>query len=341
MNRSIPILSLVFLFAASPLSWSAEDGVIIAKEISGAIPSGPEDAAWRAAPAVSVALYPQRSVLPRGEASKPAALSVQALYTQKELALRLEWDDPTQENRRDIGQFADAAGIQWPVRQETGAGLPYIGMGNPGSPVALWLWRADGPAETLAAEGFGSLTAQPPDGVEARGQWQDGKWRVVFRRALAASGEHALRLEPMKLGQVPIAFTTWDGAVKQRNGDKKLSAWQYLKFENGAPPSASMPRAASGNAETGRRLIAEKGCAGCHSYPGNPAAPAIGPDLSFAGGIHSADYLRESLRDPSKIVVPGKGFFITQEGRRTSIMPPFEGSKQEYDDLLAFLKTLR
>ena len=341
MNRSIPILSLILLLAAPSLSWPAEDGIILAKEISGATPSDPDDAAWRAVPAASVALYPQRSVPLRGTASKRATLSVQALYTQKELALRLEWDDPAQENRRDIGQFADAAGIQWPVRQEAGAELPYIGMGNPGNPVAMWLWRAGGRVETLAAAGFGSLTAQPADGVEARGQWRDGKWRVVFRRALAAGGEHVLGLEPMKLGQVPVAFTTWDGAMKQRNGDKELSAWQYLRFENGAPVSAPAAQAVSGNAETGRRLVAEKGCAGCHNYPGNPAAPAIGPDLTFAGGIHSVDYLRESLRDPSKIIVPGKGFSISQEGRRTSIMPPFQGSEQEHDDLLAFIRTLR
>jgi Cytochrome c. len=84
-----------------------------------------------------------------------------------------------------------------------------------------------------------------------------------------------------------------------------------------------------------------KGCAACHSYPGNPAKPAIGPDLTFAGGLHAPAYLEESLREPSKVVVPCKGCFAEQDGRRVSAMPPFEGSAAERDDLLAFLRSLR
>jgi mono/diheme cytochrome c family protein len=84
-----------------------------------------------------------------------------------------------------------------------------------------------------------------------------------------------------------------------------------------------------------------KGCAACHNFPGNPAKPAIGPDLSNVGGLHAADYLAESMREPSKIVVPGKGYFTEQDGRRVSIMPPFEGSEAERGDLLAFLLSLR
>ena len=88
--------------------------------------------------------------------------------------------------------------------------------------------------------------------------------------------------------------------------------------------------------------MAEKGCAGCHAYPGNPARPSVGPDLSYAGGIHSAQYLRESLSEPSQVLVPGKRYASVQDGKRpTSLMPPFIGTEQELRDIVTFLKTLR
>jgi hypothetical protein len=40
-------------------------------------------------------------------------------------------------------------------------------------------------------------------------------------------------------------------------------------------------------------------------------------------------------------VVPGKGFFTVQDGQRVSLMPPWQGSEQERQDLVAYLKTLR
>jgi hypothetical protein len=38
---------------------------------------------------------------------------------------------------------------------------------------------------------------------------------------------------------------------------------------------------------------------------------------------------------------PGRGYFTEQDGRRVSIMPPFEGSEAERDDILAHLRSLR
>lgn len=65
------------------------------------------------------------------------------------------------------------------------------------------------------------------------------------------------------------------------------------------------------------------------------------PGLTYAGGLHAADYFAESMVAPSKIVVPRKDYFAEQSSRRVSIMPPFEGSEAECDDLLAFLLSLR
>jgi complex iron-sulfur molybdoenzyme family reductase subunit gamma len=218
-------------------------------------------------------------------------------------------------------------------------------MGHGDAPVALWFWRGDGSVETLAAEGFGTLTRQSPDGVKARGVWKDGKWYVVFTRTLAAAGEHRVSMAPAKLGLVPVAFAVWRGDAAERNGLKRLSAWQVLRFEKGKVDTAYANQLAEiaviGDAGRGKRLMSEKGCAGCHRFPGNAAQPAIGPDLTYAGGIHSTAYLLESLIEPSSVVVPGKGYFTEQGGRSVSIMPPLAASDAELHDIMAFLKTLR
>ncbi len=317
-----------------PVKWSAVEPAL-----------DPLSPAWLKQAPATVATYPQVSVPPVAAPTGVATVKVRAQYSAKTIALHLEWADDKPVNERGVGQFADGSAVQWPVRYGPGIGLPYVGMGHTGSPVALWFWRGDGSVETPAAEGFGTLTAQAPDGAKAKGVWKNSKWYVVFTRTLAAAGEHRVSLVPAKLGLVPVAFATWNGEATERNGLKRLSAWQVLRFEKGKADAAYAKQvgaaAVAGDAERGKRLMSEKGCAGCHSFPTNPAQPRVGPDLSYAGGIHSVSYLSESLSEPSKVVVPGKGYFMEQDGKKVSFMPPFAGTEAERDDILAYLISLR
>ncbi|NIR96658.1 MAG: c-type cytochrome [Gammaproteobacteria bacterium] len=347
-NPAISALMLVLGACSSPdlTPLEAGGGAIVAKEVSGELPLDPDHSLWREAVPKEVALYPQRSVEPYSGIDAKLPVRVRALHNGSAVALRLEWEDATAARERDIGTFADAAAVQWPVEHGPGVGLPYIGMGDAGHPVALWLWRADGTAEQLAAEGFGTLTAQPSQEVRANGAWRDGVWRVVLTRALAAGGEHAVELVPDRQGLVPLALAVWSGEDAERDGLKRLSAWRVLHLGGSEVDPAYVQELRdaplpSGDPERGRRLMAEKGCVACHAFPGNPAQPTTGPGLRYAGGIHRADYLSESLREPSEVIVPGKGFSTAQDGRRTSLMPPFQGSAQEREDLVAYLKTLR
>ena len=334
----------------------AGGGAIVAKKVSGQLPLDPGNALWHETTPREVLLYPQRSVAP---ASQPSlfpnprhvqtdvrSIYVQALHNGKEVALLLEWKDDTPAEQRGVGQFVDAAAVQWPVQYGPGIGLPHVGMGHSGHPVAVWFWRADGSQETLAAEGFGTLTIQNPEGMSAGGVWKDGIWRVVFKRAFTGNGEHGVTLMPDTQGLVPVALAIWNGEEDQRNGLKRLSAWRVLYLEKtDADPSyikqlVDKP-SMQGDPERGKRLMAEKGCIACHAFPDNPAQPTMGPGLRYAGGILRADYLLESIVEPSKVIVPGKGFFMVQDGKRISLMPPFQGSEQERHDLVAYLRTLR
>lgn len=344
----LPALLLMLSACAPPPDLTPLDaigGAIVAKEVS-ELPLDPDNAIWREAAVREISLYPQRSVQPASQQTAIETVRVQALHNEKELALRLEWADETPAQERDIGQFADAVAVQWPLNYGTGMGLPYVGMGHKGAPVALWFWRSDGDTQTLAAEGFGTLTKQSSDGVEVKGHWKDGSWRVVFKRAIKSEGEHHISLNPDNQGLVPLALAVWNGEKGQRNGRKQLSAWRVLYLEDGKVDSAYLQQLASmapaqGNVETGKSLMTEKGCIGCHAFPDNPAQPSIGPDLGYAGGIHHADYLLESLTEPSKVVSPGKGFYTVHNGEYVSLMPPFQGTGQEQADIIAYLKTLQ
>ncbi len=347
-RRRFAYVALGFALALAPAAAAGAAGIafVTAAKRAGEPPADPTDAAWLALAPTPVALYPQTSVAPGAEPRDALTLKLRALYSDQMFALHLEWPDAKPASGRGVGAFTDAAAVQWPLRYGPGQAPPYTGMGHDGAPVALWFWRADGTVETLAAEGFGTLTAQRSDGVTARGVWKNGTWRVVFRRALApAAGDAAVRVEPGKLGTVPVAFAVWNGESAERDGKKRLSAWQVLRFEQGRVDSAYAKRLAgsapAGDAHSGRRLMTEKGCAGCHAFPDNPARPGIGPDLGHAGGIHATAYLRESLTDPSRVVVPGRGYFMLQDGKKRSIMPPFAGTEQEREDIVAYLKTLR
>jgi mono/diheme cytochrome c family protein len=86
-------------------------------------------------------------------------------------------------------------------------------------------------ASSLQAGGFGSSTMRPrlSQLVASRGVYQDGRWTVVFRRPLGVPAESGLSLAPGD--KLSIAFALWDGAARDRNGQKLVSIWHDLKVE--------------------------------------------------------------------------------------------------------------
>ncbi|MBI2218140.1 MAG: c-type cytochrome [Candidatus Rokubacteria bacterium] len=85
--------------------------------------------------------------------------------------------------------------------------------------------------ENLNATGVGTLTSQPPDApvVRGEGRWADGRWRVVVARALRTPNARDAQFSPGEASAV--AFAVWDGAERDRNGQKAVSVWQRLVLE--------------------------------------------------------------------------------------------------------------
>ena len=99
------------------------------------------------------------------------------------------------------------------------------------------------PVEDLIAGGFGSLTSQPLEGqnVQGFGEWDTGRWRVIFSRDLQSPDGDDVSFLPGKT--YSIAFAAWDGANGERNGQKATSQWVNLVIESG-PEVAAAPEQA-------------------------------------------------------------------------------------------------
>lgn len=91
--------------------------------------------------------------------------------------------------------------------------------------------RRRSPAEDLNARGFGTLQARPrvDQKVGAKGIYGEGSYRVMFRRALKASGNTAANFQPGSA--IPIAFAIWNGSAGDRDGKKSVTIWQELRIE--------------------------------------------------------------------------------------------------------------
>ncbi len=280
--RSFKTVFAVGVFAVS-LAGGAEI-LLTSREVKkGAL--DPFDKVWKKAPASVVPLIPQVFTVPHGGGSVKT-VEVKSLFTGEDVYVRLSWEDPTRNGTFDTGgRFSDACALQFPFREGT---LPSPFMGEKGAPVNIWHWRAAGAetesvryekaysdyyrpgaiheqvsfpagtAQSLFAEGFGTLTPGAVQDVQAASVWKNGRWAVVFKRALASREGTAFK----KNAAIPVAFAVWDGEDQERNGAKSLSLWQTLTLGNGVLPGLKTPE------EKGQRIFSRYGCATCHGPGG-------------------------------------------------------------------------
>ena len=116
-----------------------------------------------------------------------------------------------------------------------------------------------------------------------------------------------------------------------------------LHAAGGVPPGwrFTLP---TGDATAGRQAFVDFKCYACHAIKGEqfPLKPGetatAGPELTGMGGHHPAEYLAESIVNPSAVLVDGPGY-IGGDGR--SIMPMYpEMTLAQLANLVMYLKTL-
>jgi DMSO reductase family type II enzyme heme b subunit len=141
-----------------------------------------------------------------------------------------------QESYADVDTvYPHMAVDQYPFEQETKGPRAHATERQPREFLSGWAagnQRSDPgrilPGSNLEAKGFGSLTLRPrvSQVTSAHGTWKDGRWTVVLRRAMQVPGEAGLVLG--EGDHCSIAFAVWDGAARDRDGQKLVSIWHDL-----------------------------------------------------------------------------------------------------------------
>jgi DMSO reductase family type II enzyme heme b subunit len=234
--------------------------ILEVKKISGSLPTSPNDPIWSSnkvsKPTVAM-LGPQLIANPQWPNPATQEVRVQAARTSDEIAILIEWNDSShKKNISHSDMYTDQAALMFPMNDTEEA--PPITMGADGYPMNIWQWKEilekpdkknlfsgpgplsrpdqtnqkmdmdqkKSPVEDLNAEGFSTLTQQDQQDVKGKGNWANGKWRTLFHRKIKSSDENDAKISRGKL----MAIAIWNGANRERNGQKGLSKWLFLKF---------------------------------------------------------------------------------------------------------------
>jgi mono/diheme cytochrome c family protein len=139
---------------------------------------------------------------------------------------------------------------------------------------------------------------------------------VLFVSTLAAVEVFAKEAEE----EVAVSETTTETGATKTEGTTTGEA---------QPPPP--PTAAKGDPAAGKAAFAAQGCGGCHAFSAAGTTASVGPDLDEALQGKDAEFVRESIVDPNKVIASGYG---------PGIMPQDFGQKlspKQLDDLVAFL----
>src|SRR6266446_5711308 len=134
-----------YVVSLSPATKPELKFVVKARRISGEVPEDPEDPRWDGMELFEFPMVGQViQDAPRNFIAMLNDMDVKAVYNDKEIAIKLVWDDPTRSVPiAEKESFADAVAIQFPSRIPAGATKPYFLNGDSENPVNLWKWKSD------------------------------------------------------------------------------------------------------------------------------------------------------------------------------------------------------
>lgn len=294
------------------------------------------------------------------------------------------------QNSNATDTYSDGFAIQFAEDFSDPKKLPYIGMGSDGRAVVIHLqkeafgiYEPDGegmveyqvnPNQTdlfgkdlekfnarvksiasndyeknFVSEGFRSMTEIKDDSSKSYSRigYVNRGWKGTLSRPLKDA------YVDLNAAAIPVAFAVWDGEKMGRNGLKHLSPWIAVVLEGKSGGDAlveALHTEVKGDVEKGKEVVANNGCVGCHQIEATDAPNLMGPSLTNIGGYSTADYLRESIVDPSAVVVPGYNrnahsnymWYTESDGKRVSTMTDYSWlEKADIENMIAYLKTLK
>lgn len=216
--------------------------MLTAKKTNAPNPEDPLGPAWLGAPSAKIALgptpiglQPTPYIQTRWEGhpyGQTKSVDASALMTGDTLFIRISWQDATEDKSPSGNEaFPDGAALAFPVAGDA----PLITMGSKDQPVNAWLWRADQESEAgrnVIATGLGTSFATAASTVRCRGTWKEGRWAVVFSRALRVPEAAGGGMQFSPGATVKFGVAVWNGSNGERAGIKAYSlAWTSLKLE--------------------------------------------------------------------------------------------------------------
>lgn len=201
-----------------------------------AIPSSSQDILWESVDYLDLPMAGQIILDPRDFTTMITNVRVRSVYTSSEVAVMLEWDQK-RPSRGEGGLPPDAARLQFPSKIIESSEKPYFFMGDKKLAVNIWSWKAsDNLGVELNTKGPTDVAQQEKQDVKTTAAYQDGLYRVIFRRLLSTGDQD----DPVfEIGEfVPFAVTLYDGQNLEDNNKGAISAWYYLILEPPTPLKA-------------------------------------------------------------------------------------------------------
>jgi DMSO reductase family type II enzyme heme b subunit len=229
-----------------------ERNVIQGVELAGELPDSVDDAAWQEAPQSTFRLFP--NIIKKDRLFTPLnnAISVRALYNEREIAFLLEFNDRTESvpggevmsqlPDADETMFPDAVALQFPQENAYSTApveKPLYRHGDAKHHTTIWYWNAGSvepavPARAVLFDATGPDSKLTPreDAADlfARGAWHEGRWRVLFKRprGLADGGNDAVDLVFREGQFIPVSFANWDGNNAEVGSKHTQTPWFWL-----------------------------------------------------------------------------------------------------------------
>ncbi|MFC1602425.1 ethylbenzene dehydrogenase-related protein [Pseudomonadota bacterium] len=226
-----------------------EGPLVKGMKVEGGLPASADDERWKQAPAVTLHLVP--NIIKEDRLFTPLndAVTVRALYNNKDIAFLLEVHDRTHSRPGDsyftdlmdenLEMHPDAIAIQFPqdgAYSTTPTTVkPLYRHGDAKHKTTIWYWNAgsvepEAKPRSMLLDGSGPGKKLEPrmkdSSLTASGQWKDGKWQVLMKRPRDGSRNSDVSFEEGQF--IPISFANWDGSNGEIGSRHTLSTWYWL-----------------------------------------------------------------------------------------------------------------
>ena len=184
---------------------------------------------WQDIEPVEVHLLPQSARSPYGNTEKD--ILVKGVYNDEEVAFLLDFPDPQEDRRGPTNP--DLCAVLFTPR-DASAVAQMMGFANRAN---IWQWRAEldtqryirgdmsiNAAREPTAGGPGTQTPMSEQNVVGKGEYSNGRWKVMFKRKLTAEQKEALDFKE----ELDIAFAVWEGSQMESSSRKSISVLREL-----------------------------------------------------------------------------------------------------------------